>query len=556
MVLALALLSGCDTGGALGDACGLCKQGLACAGDLPGGLCIADCSSEACPDGAICLPVAGNSWCLKSCTDASRCRQGYQCFQGACQPACASDGECGQGFACMSGACTALPGAKEGAPCGADGDCSSRMCLDGTCALPCTHDQVCPSTETCAFHPQGTALRPACAPRRGTAAPGAACSSDGDCDRGECQLGVCVELCGTTPDCGQGMTCAKMVFITQAQDLLPFTGCLPQTGTLDFDDEDGIFALPSNAQSFAIYTRLQAFDFSNFVGVTRLADPSGKVIYTPPMTQADFFTLPIRYTPTESSSTMLVPNSPAITLQPGAYQFDVNTSKLGTQTRSRIYIKLGDAPIAGGKVSLNFYVTDLSQASCAQGRIGAADVKSALASQIAEIKQIFSQAGITVDEVTAQASSAPPVVRVSTDPNAQVPDLDNVLQAATSNASTRPGLDVVLVRAITDPNGNQNGVLGVAGGIPGSPLLATPHSGAVVSIQNLCFGQPLGIVAAHETAHTLGLFHSVEQAGQHDPLTDTAGDGTSNLMYWAENSGRHLSMQQGQVLRNDPKVRP
>ena len=86
-------------------------------------------------------------------------------------------------------------------------------------------------------------------------------------------------------------------------------------------------------------------------------------------------------------------------------------------------------------------------------------------------------------------------------------------------------------------------------------MLGTPHSGAVVSIANDCGQSLLGPVAAHELGHTLGLFHSVEQQGQHDPLSDTSVDGSSNLMFWEENSGRHLSPQQGQVLRNDPKVR-
>ena len=41
-----------------------------------------------------------------------------------------------------------------------------------------------------------------------------------------------------------------------------------------------------------------------------------------------------------------------------------------------------------------------------------------------------------------------------------------------------------------------------------------------------------------------------------DPLTDTATDGSNNLMYWLEDSGQHLSPQQSQVVRNDMKVQP
>jgi hypothetical protein len=59
---------------------------------------------------------------------------------------------------------------------------------------------------------------------------------------------------------------------------------------------------------------------------------------------------------------------------------------------------------------------------------------------------------------------------------------------------------------------------------------------------------------AHEIGHTLGLFHNVESSGRVDPLPDTSGS-RQNLMYWEENGGYAISAQQGQVMRNDPKVR-
>jgi hypothetical protein len=347
-----------------------------------------------------------------------------------------------------------------------------------------------------------------------------------------------------------------MVDVLADDTTAPFSGCLPKTGTLAFSgpnpNDDSLMSIPSNAVAFSIFTRLNTVDLANFIGVQKLTDPSGAVIYTPPNTAAEFFTLPIRYVATEAASTMLVPNAPSLTVMPGVYSVVIADEHFKDRTTT-FYVKLGDAPVATGKVSLNFYVTDLSGA-CKQPAVTASNGASALAGDIGDIKQIFGQAGITVSEVTFHTSSAPNTIRVDT--TNSLPDLDNELLAATTGQSTTVGLDIVLVRSITDANGQPGGVLGVAGGIPGSPVLGTPHSGAVVSIANDCGQTLLGPVASHEVAHTLGLFHSMEQAGQTDPLTDTQPDGSQNLMFWEENSGRHLTLQQGQVLRNDPKVRP
>jgi hypothetical protein len=149
-------------------------------------------------------------------------------------------------------------------------------------------------------------------------------------------------------------------------------------------------------------------------------------------------------------------------------------------------------------------------------------------------------------------------IKVSTTSASMLPDLDNLLAAATAGPGLQAGLDVVLVRSITDPNGNQSGVLGIAGGIPTNPVLATAHSGVAVSIDTLCFGgmSTFGSTMGHELGHSLGLFHNVEMDNSTDPLTDTKTDGNNNLMYWVEDSGQHLTPQQSQVVRNDMKVKP
>src|SRR5262249_40556381 len=137
-----------------------------------------------------------------------------------------------------------------------------------------------------------------------------------------------------------------------------------------------------------------------------------------------------------------------------------------------------------------------------------------------------------------------------------LPDLDQLLQAATTNRGTTAGFDVVIVQSILNQNGGASGVLGIAGGIPSNPVLGTPHSGIAVSLETYCYGgqRVFGDTMGHELGHSVGLFHNVEQDGHNDPLTDTAADGNNNLMYWIEDSGSHVSSQQAQVVRNDPKI--
>src|SRR5581483_6291120 len=394
----------------------------------------------------------------------------------------------------------------------------------------------------------------ACAARRKTGAPGATCTMDADCDRGICLIGVCAELCVSSGDChGTGMSCTAMSVPVDASDasMLPkLQACLPQSGTISYDASlVPWLPVPAQAHAMSIYIFLSSFDFADDVGVTSLIDPSGTKQYTPPATLNDYYNLPIRYAPAETSSVMQVPNSPAVTLSPGVWQFAFAASSTFGAPTARVYLKLGS--VTSGKLPLNFYITDLS-AACTH--VNASNAATALASDISDIRNIFAQAGLTISNVTFHDVTGPNTIKVNTaSSGSMLQDLDNILRTDTAGKGTTPGLDVVLVRQIQDPNGADSGVLGIAGGIPGAPELGTAHSGAVVSIETKC-NNYFAPTASHELAHTLGLYHNVEQDGHHDPLTDTAADGQNNLMYWIENQGMHLTVQQSTVIRDDVKV--
>jgi hypothetical protein len=565
VILAGAACGSSQGNGSAGDSCKTnqdCAMGLSCYSDpFPDGYCAADCSSAPCADGQTCAPIAGAGVCLKDCQAQTDCRAGYQCFGGVCTLACQADGDCGRGFVCTSGQCMPAPGAKLGEPCSMDADCSSQLCFQNKCARSCTHDGSCEPIQTCLpnlIPPDNKMVVDSCAQRRGAAAPGAACMVDSDCDRGICLIGLCAELCTAAGDChGSSMTCSAMPMpldmAMTASDLPTLKVCLPQSGTISWEPLNPWLPIPSHARSMEIYTFLPSFDFNVVAGVSELDNPSGTVEYS---SSGDLFTQPVRYAPAETSSVIQVPDSAAVQLTPGAWKFAYGTSSSLTPATARVYLKLSPSPITTGRIPLNFYITDLSGA-CAS--FTAANAASVLAADIGEIRNIFDQAGLTISDVTFHDVTGPNTIRVSTSATIAMPqDLDDILRTATAGHGTTAGLDVVIVRQIQDPSGQNSGVLGIAGGIPGSPEVGTAHSGAVVSVQNLCATtSAFGPVVAHETGHTLGLYHNIESdTVHHDPLTDTMSDGTNNLMYWAENMGRHLTPQQGNVVRGDLKVTP
>jgi hypothetical protein len=154
-------------------------------------------------------------------------------------------------------------------------------------------------------------------------------------------------------------------------------------------------------------------------------------------------------------------------------------------------------------------------------------------------KDRYPAAGITVRNVTFYDVQPGDRARFGTNISADATGPCDELDQMFTLSAVHPGntMNLFLVQSIRSTSSSGGTVVGIDGTIPGpSSLSGTVHSGAAVSLADLfagtCGPQPpdlpncgpdnVAYIAAHETGHFLGLFHTSESAGDYfDPLNDT-----------------------------------
>ncbi len=540
---------------AAGDACQFnedCESNV-CNTAMPEGLCTApDCAS--CAEGFGCAPSHLGNACFKRCVAHAECRAGYQCFDGACIPGCAADADCSRNYFCSNGYCEKRPPIVTG-NCTVDADCPSKICNnpENKCSRACAASTECGTGEFCVMRlffseSRTTGTRAVCSPSQPGAALGESCSADKDCQSGMCYLGLCTELCNGT-GCATGLTCQSSQYVG-ADGVKPARVCLPAQGTLEtdfvfrnFGSAAEVVPVPQNTASFSIVALTERP--ANTPAVLLLDAPDRKRLYSSPQSTADFYRLPIRYYPDSGVSTMLVPNTPAVTLQAGPYEFIAGdydgTGYYTGSPRVKLFHKLApNGVVSAGRLNLNFHIASMRNHPC--GNISAANAATELKASIDTIKRIYAKAKITIGTVTYRDLTTTTLQSIDTRNETQMSSLFS------SSAGTQGrSVNIFLVRSLSP-----QGVLGVSGGIPGPPLHGTANSGVVATMEARCHGV-LGNVLAHEVGHFLGLFHNVEQDGNQDAIADSTSS-TQNLMYWNEQGGEELSGGQGFVMLRNPLV--
>ncbi|MCA9314723.1 MAG: hypothetical protein H6806_09440 [Planctomycetes bacterium] len=140
-----------------------------------------------------------------------------------------------------------------------------------------------------------------------------------------------------------------------------------------------------------------------------------------------------------------------------------------------------------------------------------------------------------------------------------------MLRATGAAAENRLSLCFVQRISMGVPPGQT--IAGVAGAIGGPRRTGVDASG-VMCIFTGASAEVLGLVAAHEICHYLGLYHTVEANGVHDFIDDTLDcpasgtdatcpeEGNLYLMHWVATGGARLSEGQGFVLRRHPCIDP
>jgi hypothetical protein len=490
----------------------------------------------------------GNRSIGEACSSVSDCQGGLQCLDHRCVPACARHTDCGDGYECVDGQCYVSSGAL-GSACAREVDCAPGL----ACHLdPTDIDGDGVLTATCQPDISGGVL-------------GQACAADTDCRDGTCALGRCIDLCAADTDCPAEHVCSTIPRVvrddtTGAESFLgSFLGCLPAHGTITYDLPvgapltDTFLPVPGNARSIALI--MSVTDTTQLVGASRIAAPTGELLYQLPTTPEDrtaYYANPIRHEPLPGLSVLLLPQTPSLPLTPGAYQFSLGSFRADYTPASDIPRATVVAKLDTGSIlDIHFYFVDLGDHPCAAaldgGDLDATSAKTSPSFQTAylpQLRNIFARAGIALGTFTYD------------DVSDMHPDLEGLeagnLGALLSLSTHEGGVSVFFVRTLSPA-----GMLALVGGTPGTPGMAgTAASGVVVSVDALCYRswETMARVTAHGIARHLGLFRNKEPDGHEDPIPDS-NDQPTNLMYYSEFGGTDLSDMQRTVLRSSPVLR-
>ncbi len=552
---------------------------------------------------------------------------------------CSTVRDCRSTQRCVSGGCVdpgGQPPSALGEACRTTADCASGLTCQATagfaggfCTASCTSSAGC--------------IASACTPVGGVSVCTPACTLDSQCrqEYGCCPtLGnVCVPLAACTP-----AACSRPV----VPSALP-AGQVQDFGTHKVNDEI-IFNVPVGTGSFTIVEQARLATLTvtfqntlqdNSAVPLTITKPDGTVVFndanSPNDTSPDGGTDPSGHYAffggsSPSTGALTIPATSAALdggVPPGAWKFKVNDYAYectilsgcndGGTTENTYDVSVLTRQAPGTTMDVAFYIATDSVGTRPFNETVAANDPS-VKRMVSTYSSILKGAGITVNPTfidlgaTDKTRFGTNVSATATEPCDEISQMFTLSKnrVRLSDGVTLPDntMNVFLVQSLRDASGNSGTIVGIDGTIPGpASYNGTVQSGALVTVADLfsgactstidvgsCGADEVGFIAAHETGHFLGLFHTTEMEGsQFDPLTDTAKcpclncanaakrsqcvgaagvalvnvqqcvvsascGGGSNLMFWLMDSNLGslstgaLTAQQGQLMRLNPLV--
>ncbi len=343
-----------------------------------------------------------------------------------------------------------------------------------------------------------------------------------------------------------------------------FGGTVSESGDLAFEGT-------ADTLSVSLYAELAGGTADDLVFLSSLTAPDGRELFRAGPDIGAYLALgrPLRPGLFPGSGSLLLPEADGDAMAPGRYTFRLASTK--PAARLWVVHRKGPTPVAG-TLDLDLYFVEGSGLS-------STDVATTLAPALDEMFSIFRQAGIgrgAVRGIDLGGADAAELVapRVDLAPTSAL----RRLAARGSGAPTTYNLYFTRVLTGDDPGSM---TLGISMGVPAAlAIQGTIASGSIVSVEahkradgSLDLPE-LGSTMAHETAHSMGLFHTTEKDGKkHDLISDTpecpmsndtSGDGlspeecmaldASNFLFWTGTGNRALSAGQKEILLRSPIV--